>query len=263
MTIERPCTLVRLCPLTDVIDFLTSTPGVVAHIHHFLLQGYNGIGLRAIIAEISALRVHFVTNSGSYLDHLLLLLGLFITVGKLHLSEQSLRWFLVPFRDGLPKLDMHHVLRTADLSLSTIPAPFITQLAGQSRLPHWGTLRSLHLDHCPDTWDEVGEVGKLLAEIGPGFRRLWVSPSSDLHSLDLTDLQWTTTALDDMRASPDWAALDLSRCTNLDVFALNLVYGQSAHRYNVENIFNLHVDLLAQLPKTIACVKLMLTPAPT
>ncbi|KAI0643471.1 hypothetical protein C8Q79DRAFT_915265 [Trametes meyenii] len=200
------------CALTDLLQFLTSTPDVGGHIKSFSLTGYHGISLKDIVVILNALpNLHIVNLNGLVVskplrddppltaaikelsmvsigpcnykkdtfEALFRLLGLFTVVRTLRLS-QGFR-FEASEADACI-LEVPTALRVTELFANSVPASVIGQLIRPTRLAQWETLRSLELYDCITKWEQVAEVGKLLSEIGPRLRRLGMRPSSRLIS---------------------------------------------------------------------------------
>lgn len=200
------------CGLTDLLHFLTSTPDVGSHIRHFVLDGYRGISLKNVATlihavpnvrvvelenlfisfprsrdadpapaiQLSALRIASSNVTEHDFHDLFRLLGLFTVVRTLRMEENSNRHFLTNENLGPHEGNAPQALQVTELSFACMPSTLIGQLIRPTRMAHWETLRGLELDECIERWEQVNEIGKLLAEIGPRLRRLALKPSHRL-----------------------------------------------------------------------------------
>ncbi|KAI0367122.1 hypothetical protein BV20DRAFT_584549 [Pilatotrama ljubarskyi] len=284
--------------LTDLLDFVTSTPHVASHVRHFLLYGYQGLSLknivtlidalpnvriveldkvflsyplryepplRASVKELSALRIAASNVTDLDFNNLFRLLGLFTVMRTLRLEQSSSRHFFAHPDFEIAKVDTPQSLQVAALSVAFMPPSLIVQLVCPSRMAHWETLRSLEIDQCIEQWTQVAHIGHLLSEIGPRLRTLALKPSYRLQmrqdypgGLPGALVNQPAPAHIDTRSR--WEPLNLSKCTNLDVFTLDLSYGDQSPMFDVHVLFKMNVDILSLLPKGVHCVKARIVP---
>ncbi|KAI0824359.1 hypothetical protein BC628DRAFT_1379124 [Trametes gibbosa] len=284
------------CGLLDLVSFLTSTPDLVGHISRLVLYGYSGIGLTDIAGLIntlcnvrvvdlynlvislprrleippstpplalSMLRISSCNVKDLKFDILLRFLDLFGVVKTLRIDQVALPRFSTAQSDTTGAVVIPRNLQISELSLGGMPPSFFVQLVCPSRMAHWGTLRALELDGCIERWSEVGEIGKLLLEIGPRLRHLTLKPS---YRLPLQDVEpgglgglWNTGMMEDTRHL--WAPLNLSKCVNLDEFMFELHYGYQSTFYDLHAFFKLNLDLLTHVPGSVRYIKPRLAPA--
>ncbi|OJT10660.1 hypothetical protein TRAPUB_12821, partial [Trametes pubescens] len=290
------------CGLIDLLEFLT---------HIFVLDGYRGISLKnvatlihavpnvrvvelenlfisfprsrdtdpAAAIQLSALRIASSNVTEHEFHDLFRLLGLFTIVRTLRMEENSNRHFLTNENLGPHEGNDPQALQVTELSFACMPSTLIGQLIRPTRTAHWETLRGLELDECIERWEQVNEIGKLLAEIGPRLRRLALKPSHRLIPRNNFDIpaaaiparaawarcgtRWRlcTLVVRDMEDTRSrWAPLNLAKCTNLDEFLLDLHYGSQSPLYDIHAFFKMNVGLLTTIAATVRCVKPRIVP---
>ncbi|KAI0350813.1 hypothetical protein OH77DRAFT_1008220 [Trametes cingulata] len=283
--------------LTDLLDFVTTKPDVTGHIRHFLLYGYQGLSLKDVVAlihalpnvriveldkvfvsypmryepplkasikELSALRIAASNITDLDFNNLFRFLGLFTVVRTLRLEQSSSRHFFAHPDVEPTKVDTPESLQVTALSTAFMPPSLIVQLVCPSRMAHWETLRILEIDQCIEQWTQVAHIGQLLSEIGPRLRTLSLKPSYRLqtghnHPAAQPVALWNQPASNiDTRSR--WEPLNLSKCTNLDVFMVDLAFGDQSPMYDVHVLFKMNVDILSLLPKGVRCVKARIVP---
>ncbi|KAI0656108.1 hypothetical protein C8Q70DRAFT_1014686 [Cubamyces menziesii] len=298
--------------LTDLIDFISSAPDVCCHIRRFILRGYSGISLkdlvvllsalpdvrvvelqrlgisrplpsdpvlRSLFPELSALKISMRCSTDKDIDTLFRVLGLFTIVHTLRLEHTMGVEIIHLDADGLPVVSpivgvpVPETLQVSKLSTHGMPPPLLSRLIRPSRMTHWGTLKSLELEEFPAKWDQLADVGDLLAEVGPRLRSLAIRPPCHLplerhfglpFQIPGAAAPWhpgmaglnPAGTVDD--ATSAWAQLNLSKCTSLQVFTIPFYLGVVSPLTNVNSLFKINIDILTHLPNTVRSIRLLM-----
>ncbi|KAI0643472.1 hypothetical protein C8Q79DRAFT_1024570 [Trametes meyenii] len=293
--------------LTDLIDFLTSTPDVGAHVKRFSLYEYQGISLENICKmlhalpnvsvvelvcllvpvpsrydppltpltkKLSALRVTTSGGPNTRLDqNLFPFLSLFTVVHSLRLeTDLSPRFMSIDAVDPRA-MSIPNTLQVSELSTYNMHPRLIVELFRPFQVARWETLQSLELDRCIERWEQYAEVGNLLKVIGPRLRRLSLKQSSQLLAQNFFAGNanfgggWVPPA-ESVHGEHVWEALNLAKCTNLDVFAVDVRYTNAMmagpgpdRRDDTHALFKLNIDLLRHIPANVRCVRVQIRPS--